>query len=86
MKPKHSYSLTEGEPLSDGCKKNECRNERHPVGVESESLRRAELRSLLNGERVVSFPGARHQRQARIWAVKAAEARELMVKMKERER
>ncbi len=33
-----------------------------------------------------SFPGARQQRQARIWAAKAAEAREMMAKMKERER
>lgn len=44
MKPKHIYRLTEGEPLSAGCKKNECRNERRPVGAESESHGRAEIR------------------------------------------
>jgi hypothetical protein len=44
-KPKNIYNLTEGEPLSAGRKKNECRNERCPVGAESESLGRAELRS-----------------------------------------
>ena len=44
MKPKHIYSLTEGEPLNAGRKKNECRNERYPVGVESESHGRAEIR------------------------------------------
>lgn len=43
-KLKNIYYLTEGEPLSDGRKKNERRNERHPVGVESESLGRAEIR------------------------------------------
>ena len=30
--------------MSAGRKKNECRNERHPVGVESESHGRAEIR------------------------------------------
>jgi len=44
-KPKNIYNLAEGEPLSAGRKKNECRNERCPVGAESESLGRAELRS-----------------------------------------
>ncbi len=33
-----------------------------------------------------SFPGARQQRQARIWEAKAKEAREMMAKMKEGER
>lgn len=45
MKPKRIYSLAEGKPLSAGREKNECRNERYPVGVESESRGRAEIRS-----------------------------------------
>lgn len=55
-KPKHIYSLAEGEPLSAGRKKNECRNERHPVGVESESLRRAEIRAKVFQIPVRSLP------------------------------
>ena len=42
-KPKNTCNLTEGELLNAGRKKNECRNERCPVGAESELLGRAEL-------------------------------------------
>ena len=33
-----------------------------------------------------SFPGARQQRQARIWAAKAKEVREMMAKMQVRKK
>ena len=46
MKLKRIYCLAEGKPLSAGRKKNECRNERYPVGVESELHGRAELREI----------------------------------------